>query len=392
MIPEIKGGVTARPKVRADIGSLRTVRLPANLQEKSVSPSETAQTVGPDAGYEALSQVAVGAIPSDYVGSGVTRDPSMTASGKTVTAPAGYYTEPQTKNVADGELADPSISVSAGGLITAQASVGTAGYLAAGSSKSKTQQISTQAGKTVTPTNVEQIAVAAGKYTTGDVKVAPQSSGPDTSDATATAADIAAGKTAYIADGSKATGNVTERDSTDLAVLTPTALGGGVSAPAGIYRSAATKRDTQLVAANVRYGKTVFGVQGTFTQISSGAAAAGDIVSGKKAYANGSLITGSLVVPTLHIDTKTATLASAAASISFTGLSAEPEFFAVQAQQSAGKSRVISVVYDGTTIEGITDSALISSLSWSYSNGTLTITASNNFAAISYKLVYGYTA
>ena len=332
MIPEIKGGVTARPKVRADINSVRTVRLPGRMQEKTAEPSETQQSVLPDTGYDALSKVSVGAIPSDYVGSAVTRDPTMTASGKTVTAPAGYYTEPQTKNVADGALADPAISVSAGGLITAQASVGTAGYLAAGSTKSKTQQLSTQAGKTVTPTNVEQIAVAAGKYTTGDVKVAPQSSGPDTSDATATAADIAAGKTAYIADGSKATGTVTERYSTDITTLTPTALGGGVSASPGIYRSAATWRDPNLIAANVRYGKTVVGVAGTFTQLTSGAAGAGDILSGKKAFVNGSQITGTLVVPTLHIDAKTTTLDSSANSISFTGLSAEPEFFAVTAQ------------------------------------------------------------
>ena len=387
----IEFAIGGRPAVSADVSGVKIVPTPGRLQEKSVNPTESSQNITPDADYQALSQVNVGAIPSDYVGSAITRDPELSVSGKDVTAPAGYYSEAQTESVADGTLANPTISVSGGGLITAQASISAAGYLAANTSKSATQQLATQAGKTVTPTNAEQIAVEAGKYVTGDIKVAPQSSGPDTSDATATASDIAYGKTAYIADGSKATGNVTERDFSDLAVLTPTALGGGVSAPAGIYRSAATKRDAQLVAANVRYGKTVLGVQGTFTQISSGAAAAGDVLSGKKAYVNGSEITGTLVVPTLHIDTKTATLASASQSMSFTGLSAEPEFFAVQAQQSAAK-RITSVVYDGTTIEGIYDGSPYSSLSWSYSNGTLTITATNNFAAISYKLVYGYTA
>lgn len=46
-------------------------------QAKSVTPSESAQTVTPDAGYE-LSQVDVGAIPSNYVGSAVTRKAAAT--------------------------------------------------------------------------------------------------------------------------------------------------------------------------------------------------------------------------------------------------------------------------------------------------------------------------
>lgn len=59
------------------------------------------------------------------------------------------------------EVPTPVIAVSENGLITA-----TAG------DKSATKQLSTQSGKTITPGPTEQIAVAAGKYVTGDVIVA----------------------------------------------------------------------------------------------------------------------------------------------------------------------------------------------------------------------------
>lgn len=75
-----------------------------------------------------------------------------------------------TGTLAEVTQATPSISVSSGGLITASATQ-SGGIVAAGS-KSATQQLPTQGAKTVTPTTTEQIAVASGTYTTGDVKVA----------------------------------------------------------------------------------------------------------------------------------------------------------------------------------------------------------------------------
>ena len=68
------------------------------------------------------------------------------------------------------EVATPMIDVSAGGLITATTEQ-EKGYVPGGT-KSATHQLTTQGAKTVTPTTTNQTAVASGRYTTGDVKVA----------------------------------------------------------------------------------------------------------------------------------------------------------------------------------------------------------------------------
>lgn len=77
---------------------------------------------------------------------------------------------PNDGNAPQVEVATPTISVSAGGLITATTQQGK-GYVAGGS-KSATQQLSTQGAATIMPGTTDQTAVSTGRYTTGNVKVA----------------------------------------------------------------------------------------------------------------------------------------------------------------------------------------------------------------------------
>lgn len=120
------------------------------LQEKEATPSEQIQSITPDEDYDALSKVTVDAIPSDYVGSDVPRQTTLSASGNTVTASAGYYEDSVSQSVQSGIAtisgnitADPFISVDLNGLITATVSASepltptvTEGYITQGTSGS----------------------------------------------------------------------------------------------------------------------------------------------------------------------------------------------------------------------------------------------------------------
>ena len=160
------------------------------LQTKSVTPTESAQTITADVGYDGIEEVDVGAISSTYVGSGIDRRNSsdLTASGATVSVPSGYYENNASKAVSSGSAttpstsitANPSISVSSGGLITASVSASqnvtptvSAGYVSSGTagtvsvSGSNTSQLTTQAAQTIYPSSSDQ-TINSGRYLTGN--------------------------------------------------------------------------------------------------------------------------------------------------------------------------------------------------------------------------------
>ena len=177
-----------------------------------------------DSGDKLLSGSTAYADGVKYTGTIATKTGTdITASGDTVTVPAGYYATQNTKAVATGSATAPatisgsSATVTTGtNTITLSKSVSvtpqvTAGYVSAGtagnSSVSLTAAVTTKAAATITPTTSNQ-EIAANTYLTGKQTIS--------GDANLLAANIKSGVSIFGVAGSLTSATVSQDSSTKV--------------------------------------------------------------------------------------------------------------------------------------------------------------------------------
>ena len=264
-----------------------------NLQSKSITPTKSQQNVTPDSGYYGLSDVTVAAIPAAY------------QDVTSVTAVAGDVLANKIIVTSDGTVTTGTMPNN--GAVSQKLDTATTSYAvpAGYHNGSGTVSITTET-KSATPSKEKQTVTPKEGSVLSSVTVnAIPAEYADTSDATATAAQILTGQTAYV-DGEKVTGTMPNNSPTATVLDTETA---SYTIPAGYHdgtgsvslsletKSATPTKAQQTIEPSegkVLSSVTVKAIPAQFVDTSSGTAAAGDILTGKTAFVNGAAVTGSM--------------------------------------------------------------------------------------------------
>ena len=202
----------------------------ASLQSKTVSPSESAQTVKADNGYDGLSQVTVNAVSKTYVGSGVTKKSAAT-----------YTPGTSDQSIASGQYLNGTQTIKGDSNLTAaniKSGVkifNVTGSYAGSSSGGNTPSLQT---KTVSPSESTQT-------------VSPDSGYDGLSKVTVNAIS-----SIYIGSG------VTKKAA---ATYTPKTTDQSIASGQYLSGTQTIKGDANLVAGNIKSGVSIFGVTGTYT-------------------------------------------------------------------------------------------------------------------------------
>ena len=265
-----------------------------NLQSKTVTPTKQQQSITPDSGYYGLSDVTVGAIPQAYQDvSSVTAAAADVLAGKVFVTSSGAVTT--------GEMAN-------NGAVNKTLTAQEQNYTIPKGYHSGTGSVSiSPESKTATPTKAQQtISPTAGKVLTSVVVEPIPAQYVDTSDATATAAQILDGATAYV-DGELVEGTMPNNGAVTETLDTTTT---SYTVPAGYHsgtgkvsvsletKSATPTKSQQTIspsAGKLLSSVSVAAIPDAYQDVTGVTAVAADVLTGKVIVsATGEKITGSM--------------------------------------------------------------------------------------------------
>lgn len=265
-----------------------------NLQSKSVTPTKQQQSITPDSGYYGLSDVTVGAIPQAYQDvSSVTAVAGDVLTGKIFVTSSGAVTT--------GEMPN-------NGAVNKTLTAQEQNYTIPKGYHSGTGSVSiSPESKTATPTKAQQtISPTAGKVLTSVVVEPIPAQYVDTSDATATAAQILDGATAYV-DGELVEGTMPNKGAVTETLDTTTT---SYTVPAGYHsgtgkvsvsletKSATPTKSQQTIspsAGKLLSSVSVAAIPDAYQDVTGVTAVAADVLTGKVIVsATGEKINGSM--------------------------------------------------------------------------------------------------
>lgn len=268
-----------------------------NLQSKTgITPTKKQQTITPDSGYYGLSDVVVGAIPDAY------QDVSS------VTAAAGDVLTGKVIVLADGTVTTGTMA--SNGAVSKTLDATTVSYTIPKGFHSGTGVVKIVVEtKTVTPSKSTQTITPTSGKVLSKVTVNPiPAEYITTDDATATAADILAGQTAYV-DGELVEGEMVDNGAV-TATLDATSGKQTYTVPAGKHSGAGTVKITleeksatptksaQTItptSGKVLSKVTVAAIPAKYQDVSGVTAEAADVLAGEKfVNTSGTVVTGSM--------------------------------------------------------------------------------------------------
>ena len=276
--------VTNYASVNVDVGSS------INNQDKSVTPTESEQSIIADEGYTGLGTVTVDAISDTYVGSRIVRRSStdLTTSGATVSVPSGYYAENASKTITSGSATAPaSISGTAATISTGTNTLTlsktvsvtpsvSAGYISSGTAGNSAVSLTASVPIDPTPTaSGATVTIPTGYYSEQTTK--------SVSSGSATAPATISGTSATVSTGTNTltlakTVSVTPTVSAGY-ISSGTAGNSAVSLTANVTTKAATTYHPSTSSQSIASGTYLTGAQ-TISPVTTTNLSASNIVSG----------------------------------------------------------------------------------------------------------------